>query len=500
MSNRVAKIRILDEANIIVVGLHGDDVIRLHDKYAVPAPNYYFHPKFRLGQWDGKINYFHKTGKSYLYLLDEILPAIVRMGYEIKIDDLRTKHVVRPQPITADIFSNVIHSEIGEPIVLREYQVKLVNNLIEYGNGIGLASTGSGKTLMMAALVTAYNACGIKTLTIVPNQSLIKQTKTQYIECGLDTGEYSGTTKTLNHQNVVSTWQALQNNTKIVNGFDMVIVDECHSVSGKVLRNIVTDHAAGMPYRFGFTGTMPKDVATVLAVNVALGPVRYEVPAAELIERNVLSNLNINVLQLVEDFSQEYKQYCEEENIGEPPTETQFKDSYFPDFASEKKYLQSKPPRIEWIAECIKLRRDDKKGNVLCLVDNITFGRKLAEQIEGAIFVNGKDMKSVDERQRVYDMFADADDLVIIATVHIAGTGINIHRIFNLFLVDSGKSFIRVIQSIGRGLRKASDKDTVAVWDVCSDLKYSKRHLNERVKYYKEAQYPYKKSKLKYTE
>ena len=76
--------------------------------------------------------------------------------------------------------------------------------------------------------------------------------------------------------------------------------------------------------------------------------------------------------------------------------------------------------------------------------------------------------------------------------------GINIPRIFNLVLVEPGKSFIRVIQSIGRGIRKAEDKDHVEIWDITSTAKFSKRHLTERKKFYNEARYPYTIKKLKY--
>ena len=159
--------------------------------------------------------------------------------------------------------------------------------------------------------------------------------------------------------------------------------------------------------------------------------------------------------------------------------------------------MQKNTDRIDWIATLIEQKRDERKGNVLCLVDNIAFGRKLAKLIEGAIFVNGQDVKQKD-RKGIYDMFKDKDDLVVIATVHIAGTGLSINRIFNLFLVDAGKSFIRVIQAIGRGLRMANDKDFVNVYDICSDLKYSKRRTTERLAFYREAHYPHKKHKVKY--
>ena len=114
--------------------------------------------------------------------------------------------------------------------------------------------------------------------------------------------------------------------------------------------------------------------------------------------------------------------------------------------------------------------------------------------IPGSHFVCGKDKRN--DRKEIYDLFKNNDNIVVFATVHVAGVGLNIKRIFHLVYVDIGKSFIRVIQTIGRSLRTDKDKDSVHITDICSDLKYNKRHLTIRTKYYKEAQYPFKKRSL----
>jgi len=93
---------------------------------------------------------------------------------------------------------------------------------------------------------------------------------------------------------------------------------------------------------------------------------------------------------------------------------------------------------------------------------------------------------------------ATADKKIIVATYGVAAVGINIPRIFNMVLLEPGKSFVRVIQSIGRGIRKADDKDFVQIWDVTATTKYAKKHLTERKKYYKEAKYPFAVEKVKY--
>ena len=499
MSKSVCKVRLLDEVAAVVVGLHGDHLDILYKKYSIPAPNYFFNPLYKLGRWDGKIHFIQPNGKTYIYLLEEIIPRIVQMGYEISVEDLRS--VVAPSPplIKDDIFAHVMHPDTGKPTMLRYYQLDGINTLIENGFGIVRASTGAGKTILCTGLCKAYGDVGIKTLTIVPSQDLIKQTKKVYTHSGLDTGEYSGTNKDLNHDHVVSTWQALKNNPKIIELFQMVLVDECHGAKGKELQKILTDHASKIPYRFGVTGTMPPEPADEMAVHVALGPVRYTVTAKQLIDEGVLAAPHIDVIQLEEDLKDEYSAYCAELKPGiKPLTYVQYKDQYLPDFTSEKAYLHRRSMRIEWIASYIQAKADKKKGNVMCFVDSIPFGRKLADLIPGAIFVNGQDTKSAAKRREIYDLFENHDNLTVIATVNIAGTGLDVPRIFNVVTIDLGKSFIRVIQALGRGLRKAHDKDTVMISDICGDLKYSKKHLKQRMNYYDDAGYPYKRHKIDY--
>ena len=102
------------------------------------------------------------------------------------------------------------------------------------------------------------------------------------------------------------------------------------------------------------------------------------------------------------------------------------------------------------------------------------------------------------ERKEEYDEVATATNKIIIATYGVAAVGINIPRIFNLVLIEPGKSFVRVIQSIGRGIRKAEDKDFVQIWDITSTCKFAKRHLTQRKNYYKEANYPFSLEKHDY--
>lgn len=485
-------IRIMDEVNCAVLNLKPEHSDYLYEEFGKHAPNYFFNPKFKLGVWDGKIRYFKKTGVTFVYLLEDIIPRLTRLGYKITVDDKRNQPQYFPPPITAEFFGDGVVGKDGKPWLMRDYQLEMCNKLLDDGFGVGIAGTGGGKTSMTAAIALSYEReADLHSVIIVPDRGLTLQTIVEYKQFGLDVGEYSGKTKDLDHQHIVSTWQSLKNNPMILQGFQVIIVDECHGLRGAILTELMTKYAMHVPHRFGVTGTLPKEETDRMAVLTAVGPVRYEIPAHQLIKEGHLSKLNITAIQHKIDLEKQYEDYIEFEKPIKHLTYTQFKDQYFPDFAAEKRYLQINENRLDWIASYIEFKSMNKKGNTLVLVNSIAAGKKLKKLIPESHFVYGKDDAKV--RQDVYGLFNNNDNVVAIATVNIASTGLDIPRIFNLVFIDMGKSFIRTIQAIGRGLRKAHDKDFVHVTDICADLKYSKKHLAERVKYYKEAQYPNKK-------
>jgi superfamily II DNA or RNA helicase len=191
-----------------------------------------------------------------------------------------------------------------------------------------------------------------------------------------------------------------------------------------------------------------------------------QVSAHDLQEKGVLAQLNIN-----------------------------FADSdvqVFTSFQDEYGFLVTDDNRLQWIAN--KINAISANGNTLVLINRIDTGNKLIALIPQAVFVSGG-MK-LDDRKEEYDEIKTSDNKIILATYGVAAVGINIPRIFNLVLLEPGKSFVRVIQSIGRGIRKAEDKDHVEIWDITSACKYSKRHLTERKKFYKEAKYPFTITKV----
>jgi superfamily II DNA or RNA helicase len=202
-----------------------------------------------------------------------------------------------------------------------------------------------------------------------------------------------------------------------------------------------------------------------MSLHGSIGPILKEIPASWLIEHGYLSKVEIQPIELNEVYI----------------------DEDFPDYAAEKSFLAKSPARMELIADLI-ISQCAIQGNTLVLVNSIPFGEKLAKLIKGAVFLYGESSKDI--RREHYDMFEEKDDIIVIASVGIASTGLSIDRIFCLMFVDAGKSFIRAIQSVGRGLRKGRDKDSVHVVDVHSKQKWAKKHHKERLKWYAEANYP----------
>ena len=492
------RIVIQDEVNVKVENLPVEYRRKIANKLKFSVPYARYLPQYKLGRWDGKINFFGLGGTGYVNHLDIIVNTLVDSGVEVaEISDLRTKHNLTFNKIDNNYWAHKTwpkgHIAEGEKIILRDYQVEVINNFLETPQALQEVATGAGKTIITATLSHLCEPYG-RTLVIVPNKSLVTQTEEDYVNCGLDVGVYFGDRKELGKTHTICTWQSLNILDKkqlnrprkgdkkdgyetdvltlaeFLDGVETLIVDEVHQAKAEVLKKLLTMNLKHTPLRWGLTGTVPKEDFEFQAILASIGPVIGKISAKELQDKGVLSNCHVNVVQLID---------------------TQVHNSY----AEELKYLVTHKERITHIGKMMSSIKDS--GNTLILVDRIKAGELLAEQIPEAVFIKG-DVKLKDRKEQ-YDEVKLATNKVIIATYGVAAVGINIPRIFNLVLIEPGKSFVRVIQSIGRGVRKAEDKDFVQIWDITSTCKYAKRHLTQRKKFYKEAQYPFTIEKLDWT-
>jgi superfamily II DNA or RNA helicase len=477
-------LHVRDEVNVKIEGLDLDTRKKLSNKFKYDIPGARYMPAVRLGRWDGKMAFFQMGGSTYINLLPDIIPILQQDGYDISINDTREYEMDYPlEPVTEDSYADYVwppkHPVAGTPIMLRDYQVEVINNFLKNPQSMQEVATGAGKTLITAVLSQRCEAHG-RTVIIVPNKSLVTQTEEDYINMGLDVGVYYGDRKEFGKTHTICTWQSLNillKNTKnaraevtigeFLEGVVCIMVDEVHMAKADALKTLLTGVMSHIPIRWGLTGTVPKEDFESVSIVCSLGPVTNKISAKELQDKGVLAQCNVNVLQLLD--VTEYENY-----------------------QSELKYLLEQKDRLDYIAGLITNIKES--GNTLILVDRINAGKELESRIPGSVFVSG--VTKAQERKDHYDEVADATGKVIIATYGVAAVGINIPRIFNLVLLEPGKSFVRVIQSIGRGIRKAEDKDHVQIWDITSTCKFAKRHLTKRKAFYREAAYPFTIQKL----
>ena len=474
-----AKLTIRDEVNVKIEGLELDARRTLVNKFKYDVPYARYLPAVRLGRWDGKVAYFQLGGSTYVNLLPDIIPVLDDMGYDFELDDQREyRRDFEFERVNENTFADLTwprgHPQAGQPILLRDYQVSIINDFLTNPQCLQEVATGAGKTIMTAALSYSVSPYG-RSIIIVPNKSLVTQTEKDYVNLGLDVGVYFGDRKEFGRQHTICTWQSLNvlfKNTKnsvgdvtiqeFIQDVVCVIVDEVHMAKADALKTLLTGVMSRIPIRWGLTGTIPKEQFESQALKVSIGPIVSHLAAAELQERGVLAQCHVNIVQLVDHV--EYNNY-----------------------QSELKYLLEESGRLNAIANLVAQIK--QTGNTLILVDRIAAGQELVNRLPNAVFISGS--TKAGDRQEHYDEVAEATDKIIVATYGVAAVGINIPRIFNLVLLEPGKSFVRVIQSIGRGIRRAEDKDFVQIWDITSTCKFAKRHLTKRKAYYKDARYPF---------
>ena len=484
-----ARLIIRDEVNVKIEGLELADRTALVKKFKYEIPGARYQPSVRLGRWDGKVAFFQLGGSTYINLLPEVLEYLDAKGYDIEVDDQREYSTQFAfDQFTEDTFADQTwpkgHPQEGQAIKFRDYQVGIINNFLQNPQSIQEIATGAGKTIMTAALSKSIEPYG-RSIVVVPNKSLVTQTEADYRNLGLDVGVYFGDRKEFGKTHTICTWQSLNillKNTQagtaeveigeFIEDVVLVMVDEVHMAKADALKTLLTGVFARVPLRWGLTGTIPKEDYEKVSIFCSLGNVVGKLSASELQEAGHLANCHVNIVQMVDHV--EYR-----------------------DYQSELKYLTTNAERLAYLAKMIDSIKEG--GNTLILVDRIETGKILQVELS-SLFSLLKDKPEVafvsgatkaGDRKDEYDEIATSTNKIIIATYGVAAVGINIPRIFNLVLIEPGKSFVRVIQSIGRGIRKAEDKDFVQIWDVTSTCKFAKRHLTARKKFYNEANYPF---------
>jgi len=365
---------------------------------------------------------------------------------------------------------------------LREYQEEVIKKALKIGRGTCVLGTGAGKTLTTAALIENYfQSCPdkdtFKCIVLVPDLGLVSQTYEEFNDVGttFKMTKWTGKTKPDLTSNVIicniGIVQSQFDNNDWMKYVDLLIVDECHKIKAsnkvsKIVSKIKTHN------KYGFTGTLPENNLDKWSIIGKLGPVIYEKTSYELRLEDYLANVNVKVLNL------EYKV---------PPR-------YLSDnaYREELNYIYDSDFRNTFLTKlCNKL-----ENNTLILVNHIAQGVILSEYLEQCkdkqiYFIRGE--VEVETREDIKRIMEKDNNVICVAMSSIFSTGVNIKNLHNIIFAAGGKSFIRTVQSVGRGLRKHASKNKLIIFDICDKLRYGIRHCEKRKDIYET-------EKIKYTE
>jgi superfamily II DNA or RNA helicase len=355
---------------------------------------------------------------------------------------------------------------------LRDYQIDVLKKAMSTGRGTCVLGTGAGKTFTTAALIENYyqrqkNKPLFKTLVIVPDLGLVEQTYNEFLSCGVT---YKVTRWTGSHAPdltaniIICNMGILQSQFEAndwVKYVDLLIVDECHKIKpdnkiSKIISKIKTLH------RYGFTGTLPEEQIDKWSIVGKFGPVIYEKSSFELRVEDFLVNVEVKVLDL---------HYTER-----PPSLTENK------YRDELQFIYTN----EYRNQLLKNLSQKLANNTLILVNHIEHGENLFNKLKDidkqVYFIRGE--VEVSEREEIKKIMESSDNVVCIAISAIFSTGVNIKNLHNIIFAAGGKSFVRTVQSIGRGLRKHDSKERLVIIDIADHLQYGIAHSLKRQEIY----------------
>lgn len=450
--------------------------------FTFDVPGAKYSPAFRKGGWNGKISLISSlTGEFYCGLLDRVIVKIKLHDFTYELKD--NKQYGLPFEINEEIskegvtgYVNVLGKKAG--LIPDDYQIQAVYECLYYNRKTIISPTSSGKTFIISCIMRYYHAKGLKTLIIFPNTNLIHQTYKEFQEYGFDSNEhchmiYQDQYKTSDKLVHLSTFQSIAKLDKsFFKSYDVVIVDECHRTVAKSLIDIMKK-CPDVKYRFGFTGTLTNNddskAPNELTITGLFGPSYRTTTTKELIERGRASKLNIRCIVL------------------------QHPQQKFQRYEDEVQYLIGNEKRNNFICNLASRL----KNNTLILFSRVeTHGEILynilSQNKDKRVFFIHGDVK-VDIREEVRQICERENNAIIIASYGVYSTGISIKNLHNIIFASSAKNKIRVLQTIGRGLRKNYNKEKAVIYDIADDCgkNYTLNHFMERIKIYNEDGFEY---------
>ena len=474
---------VISKANEVFLRVNAEPHIEyeLRDHFTFQVEGAKFMPQYRNRNWNGEIHLFDLRSKRiYVGLLDRIVSFCNRHDYTYKFVD--NEYYGTPyeenQGISYEGVKDYMNSICS--ISPRKYQVEGVCDALKHNRKLLISPTASGKSLMIYSLVRYYIEQQQKILLVVPTTSLVEQMYKDFQDYGWDAESYchriySGKEKSNELPVTITTWQSVYKLEKqFFEDYNVIIGDEAHLFKSKSLISIMTKlhHAK---YRFGFTGTLDGTQTHKWVLEGLFGPSYKVTKTEELMRQGHLSQLDIQCLIL-----------------KHPPQK-------FETYQDEIEYLISHEQRNRFITNLAL----DLKGNSLILYSRVeTHGAILYEQINTnkrgdrkVFFIHGG--VDAEERELVREITEQERNAIIVASYGTFSTGINIKNLHNIIFASPSKSRIRNLQSIGRVLRKSSNKIKAILYDIADDCSqrsrknYTLNHLIERIKIYNEENFNY---------
>ena len=480
----------ISKINEVYLQLEVDDDLEreLTDYFTFEVPGAKFMPHYRKKLWDGKIRLFSPhNGRIYVGLLPYIKEFCSRNSIEYIIEKgvENERNVIRE---SVRDFATSLRPKNGKKFIqFRDYQIDAIWHAIRTNRCLLLSPTASGKSLIIYTLVRYYHLMNLKTLILVPTTSLVEQMYSDFIDYGwkdeyihrVYAGHDKGSVKPV----VISTWQSLYKlHRPYFAQYGCIIGDEAHLFKAKSLTDIMT-RSGDCKYRFGLTGTLDGTQTHRLVLEGLFGKVTQVTTTKELMDNKTLAKLNIDciVLKHTDEECKRVRKYT---------------------YAEELNYIVSHTKRNKFIENLCKTI----KGNTLVLfqlVDKhgVLLYNELKKLDKKVFFVYGG--TTTETREKIRGIVEKEKDSLIIASYGTFSTGINIRNINNVVFASPSKSRVRVLQSIGRGLRQSKTKTSVKLFDVSDNVSYKSRqnftyrHFNERLNIYKQENFNYEISRVK---
>lgn len=453
-------------------------VQELSDQLTFEVPGAKFMPAVRNRFWDGKIRLLNAlTAITYAGLVEEIRRFCKARDYEFSVDDSLkpTKKIDEEETIE-------FLKSLNLTMKPRDYQVEAFMRAINSDRGVFLSPTASGKSFIIYLITRYYNA---RTLIIVPTTSLVSQLASDFADYGFDSSTnvhsvFSGQDKRSPKPITISTWQSIYKLPKsYFEDYDLIIGDEAHQFKAKSLTTIM-EKMENTKYRFGFTGTLDGSMTNEITLTGLFGPVYRVTTTKSLMDDGKVAKLNIKVIIL--KHKKEDRKLISKMN-----------------YQDEVDWIVSNPLRNKFLRNLTL----SSEGNTLLLFQFVDkHGKLLYDSIKSkdpnrkVFFIHGG--VDAEDRENVRRIVESESNAVIVASFGTFSTGINIRNLHNIVLASPSKSRIRLLQSIGRGLRLSETKDSVTVYDIGDDLRhgdrtnYTLQHLTERMEIYNSEDFEYK--------